>query len=167
MSFKCGKPHLSKRFFVLGVLCLSGCGFRPVFGDNGAGNALRNNVSFQTEDTVFGFRVRNALSNRFGAADDPELVVTLDLSEQQSTAAVTSEGVTTRFDLTGRANWVLSTVSGSEMSRGSVQTFTSYSATGSTVATQAAEIDAREKLGVALADLVAADLIAAVVRSSS
>lgn len=165
MSSRHAEPHSSRRIFLLGALCLSGCGFRPVFGENGVGNALLDNVEFQTPDTVLGFRVRTALTDRFGDGSAPKYLVTIDLNETQSTAAVTSEGDTTRFDLTGVASWTLSDRSGSEISQGSVQTFTSYSATGSTVATQAAEPDAREKLAITLADLITADLITAVARA--
>ncbi|HCQ58330.1 MAG TPA: hypothetical protein DIU10_10575, partial [Sulfitobacter sp.] len=50
---------------------------------------------------------------------------------------------------------------GQIVTSGKVESFTGYSATGTTVATRAAELDAQERLMVILADLVVSRLYAA------
>ena len=50
---------------------------------------------------------------------------------------------------------------GRQITSGTVEAFTSYAATGSTVATQAAEDDARARLAVLLADMIVTRMLAA------
>ncbi len=77
-------------------------------------------------------------------------------------ATITEDGDITRLNLTGIAEWqVADQQTGVVLYEGLAQTFTSYSATGSTVATQAAESDALDRLAIALADLVTQQLLTA------
>lgn len=150
----------SRRAFLLfSGASLGACGFQPVFRTGGAGNRLRGSIVVETPETVPGFQLGTALIRAFGSANSPRYVLRVELSETQSAAAVTFEGDTSRFDLTGVAAWSLVTL-GNEavVASGTSQTFTSYSATGSTVATQTAKRDARERLSNALADLIVADV---------
>ena len=139
-------------------MALGACGFTPLYGTNGEAQALLGKVRFVTPETEFGFRVARALETRFGFAEANAIEVTVDLSERQSSAAVTSDGDITRFDITGVATW---SGDGQANLEGQVQSFTGYSATGSTVATQAAERDARARLAQILADQLSTDLIIA------
>ena len=74
---------------------------------------------------------------------------------------ITLDGDTTRFNLVGTADWTLSDMAGGAVTAGDVSTFTSYSATGSNVATQAAQADASARLAVAMADLIVSRLLLA------
>ena len=59
------------------------------------------------------------------------------------------------------ADFVLTeTASGAEVTRGQVSTFTSYSTTGTTIATMSAEQDAHDRLARMLADQVVTRLLA-------
>ena len=140
---------------------LGACGFTPVYGPAGSGGKLQNAVSFQAPDTEFGFRVRTALEDRFGPASAEQFRVNISLTSTTDAAAIDVDGDISRFDISGVAQWVISSADGSSQTRGDVRTFTSYSATGSTVATQTAERDARTRLAQALADMIASDLIIA------
>jgi LPS-assembly lipoprotein len=76
--------------------------------------------------------------------------------------AITAANAVTRYNVTGRVDWTLVRLSdGAVASRGREESFTSYSTTGSTVATLAAETDAMARLMVILADQIATRLIAA------
>ncbi|MDZ4134280.1 MAG: hypothetical protein U1D06_01625, partial [Paracoccaceae bacterium] len=67
----------------------------------------------------------------------------------------------TRFNLTGTVDWGLTDmVSGARLTGGRVQSFTSYSATGSTVAGLSAEEDASLRLMRILADKIVTQLLA-------
>lgn len=151
----------TRRAALLGVLALGACGFAPVYGPNGTGSSLRGEVSIETPSTVAGYRLGTALIERFGPAADVRYVLSVRLSSRRNAAAQTIVGDTTRFDLTGVAQWSLVDTTGVEVAKGEAQTFTSYSATGSTLATQTAERDARERLSLALADIIVADVVLA------
>ena len=86
--------------------------------------------------------------------------MTLETSEEG--LAINSEGDTTRYNLVGRAGYALrDTQTGSIVTSGMVQNFTAYSATGSTVATLAAQRDAIERLMVILGDQIVVRLYTA------
>jgi len=143
-----------KRGILAGLLALSACGFTPVYGPN----SLRGAVEIATPATIAGYRLRSILIERFGSVQSARYVLTVTLSETQSTAAQTIDGDSTRFDLNGTADWLLTDFAETEIASGTAKTFSSYSATGSTLATQTAERDARDRLSVALADIIIADV---------
>ncbi len=148
----------ARRAALLGLLALAGCGFTPAFGTGGASTPLRNAVSVTSPDTVAGFRLRSRLTDRLGATTVPKYLLNVTLRTEQTAAAITTEGDTTRINLRGFANWTLADNDGGVLLQGDTQSFTSYSATGSTVATQVAATDAQARLSIALADLIVADL---------
>jgi LPS-assembly lipoprotein len=158
------KPRLclSRRAAFCGVLALAGCGFTPVYAPGGAGDLLQNNIAFTSPETVDGYVLRQRLVDRFGRASTPDFTLEVQLSSERDAATVTTDGDTTRFDIIGIAAWTLIEVATGTSRTGRAQTFTSYSTTGSTVATQTAETDAERRLSVALADLIGAQLITAV-----
>ena len=104
--------------------------------------------------------MRKHLEARLGATQTAQYQLITNISETRDAAAVTTDGDITRFSILGTATWKL-TQGPATLSSGTVETFTSYAATGSTVATQAAEDDAVNRLSVALADLIVADMLLA------
>ena len=143
---------------LLGLLAVAGCGFAPVHSAN---NSLRGRIGFETPNSVSGFRLRSQLEQRLGRSENPNYTVQVTVNTSQQTAAITSTRESVRFNLRGTADWTLTdAATGDRIDRGSVQSFTCYSATGSTVATQAASDDARERLMVILADMIATRLLA-------
>lgn len=153
-----------RRHFLLtlGAAALAGCGFAPVYGPNGSGHALLNAVALDTPETRDEQILVREIETRLGRASSPRYALgyTLDISEEKM--AISATNITTRFNLVGRADYTLTeTGSGVVMTKGSVSQFTGYSATGTTVATLAAERDARERLARILADQIVTRLIAA------
>jgi LPS-assembly lipoprotein len=148
---------LTRRFVLFGLL--AGCGFAPVYGTDGSASALRKSIRFVTPDTVAGFRLRTRLEDRLGIATQPRMTLTVGLSQVRTPATITLDGATTRYNLVGVADWILTDFNDTPQTNGQVETFTSYSATGTTLATQNAETDAAARLSVALADLVVARLL--------
>lgn len=147
----------TRRLTLLGLLALVGCGFAPVYGDD---NALRGRIGFDTGNTVAGFRLRERLEQRLGVADAPAYVLRAQITEQSRSLAITTSGDNTRFNVVGTVAWVLThATTGAVIAEGGHETFTSYSATGSTTATQAAETDATARLSVALADMIVTRLL--------
>ena len=143
-----------RRSALLGLLALAGCGFTPVYGPGSTASALRNQTTITAPETVEGYRLLQALRDRLGQADDPAFTLTVALEITQVAAATTAEGSTTRYTLPGTATYALTGLAGAAITSGSVDSFTSFSATGSTVATSAAEVDARARLAAILADQI-------------
>ena len=143
-----------RRIALLGLVALAGCGFHPVYGPGSAAGILLGHVQITAPETVEGYRLLQALRDRLGDSIGTayDLTVTLDIS--QVAAATTAEGSTTRYTLPGKANYVLRNLAGFTLAEGTVSSFTSYSATGTTVATTAAETDARARLAAILADQI-------------
>lgn len=150
---------LSRRASLSGLLALAGCGLAPVYGTNGQAQVFRNAVAITAPNTVEGFRLRERLEKQFGRAQAPQFGLTVTMSKDASPATITTEDDITRFNINGTADWALFDKAGQALGTGSVSTFTGYSATGSTVATQTAATDAADRLAIALADLIAARLI--------
>ena len=143
-----------RRAIILGLLALSGCGFTPVYGPGSKAEILLGHVQITAPETVDGYHLLQALRDRFGESIGTayDLKVTLDINEVA--AATTTEGSTTRYTLPGKASYVLSNLAGFTLAQGTVDSFTSYSATGTTVATSTAQADARARLAQILADQI-------------
>jgi LPS-assembly lipoprotein len=147
----------SRRLAILGLLALSGCGFAPIYGN---GTGLRDTIAFETDDTVAGYRMRLQLEQRLGQPSATRYVLRVTQTQGRRSAAISDDGDTTRYNVTGTASWTLKDIAtGEQVENGEVDSFTSYSATGSTTATQAAEIDAAARLSVILADMIADRLL--------
>ena len=141
-----------RRTVLLGLLGLAGCGFAPIYG-GGAG--LRGRIAFETDQSVVGFRLREQLEKRLGRSAAPQYMLKTTVRSSQRAAAITSEGDTSRFNIVGVATWSLIALdSGTQVDGGEVEAFTSYSATGSTTATQSTRDDAEARVAAILADLI-------------
>ena len=150
---------IPRRGALLGLLALAGCGFAPAYGPGGPGERLWGRLAVEAPDTAEGFRLRARLEDRLGRAEAPAAMLVVEPSGEAVEAGITPTGAITRYNLQGRAAWRLDSPSGSMLAQGEVTGFTSYSATGTTVATRAAEEDARERLTTLLADEIVARLL--------
>ena len=159
----CCDRRLTRRVALLGLLALAGCGFAPVYGPGGPGHALRGSIRLPAPTDIDSHALNARLEERLG----PETAARYDLAHDLRVAVVeqgiTPEQVTTRYALNGTLEFTLTEqASGRMVTQGAVSAFTSYSATGSTIATTAAEADARRRLMQMLADQLVARLIATV-----
>ncbi len=89
----------------------------------------------------------------------PQAILTVTMEQSTGPAAISIDGDTTRFNIQGTAQWSLTTGDNVSLGSGNVRSFTAYSSTGSTVATQTAADDAAARLAVALADLIIARVL--------
>lgn len=150
-----------RRTALLGLLALSGCGFAPVYGTGGQGTALRGRVSVVDPADEEGFALYNRLKDRLGAVSviEYELAASMQISEEE--VGFLPDGEISRVNVIGRVDWTLTELaSDQQVLDGRAQSFTSYSATSTTVATTIAQRDARRRLMVILADSIVADLLA-------
>ena len=149
----------TRRIALLGLLGLAGCGFAPIYGD---GAMIQGTFAFQADESVLGFRLRARLEDRLGQPSNPKFVIKTTISTSERAAAITEDGDTSRLNIVGTANWSITDLStNQQLETGKVEAFTSYSATGSTVATQTANDDARGRLAVMLADMIVTRVLVA------
>lgn len=142
-----------------GLAALAGCGFTPVYNSQ---TDLRGKIQFDMPKSQPEFVLRNALEDRIGTPDTPIYRLKVSTQVSEDGIAITSDQVTTRFNVIGSANYTLFEI-GTEtvVTEGKVDNFTSYSATGTTVATPTAERDANDRLMIILADQITARLMLA------
>lgn len=141
-------------------LAVAACGFTPVYGPQGTGNALFDRILVQAPTDKDSYQLVKALEQRLGRGSAQEYRLDFTLSIQAEGQAVTITNVITRFSLVGTVDYkLIRTSDDAVVNSGQVQNFTGYSATGSTVETLAAERDAHERLMTILADQITARLV--------
>jgi len=150
-----------RRTLLLGALALGGCGFTPVHGPGGPAEGLRGRIEFDQPADRPGFDLVRQLESRLGVPTAPRWRLSASIRKSEERIAVTSQGVANRFQILGQADYALHEI-GTErtVTSGSVESFVSYSATRTAVATRAAQRDAEARLMVILADQVADELLA-------
>ncbi len=143
------------------VAGLAGCGFSPAHAPGGAASRLRNAVSVIEPDGRADYLMTRELEDRLGRASVPryDLIYAMELTKLP--VAITNSNIATRYNLTGEATYALrDRETGAVVVSGKVENFNSFSAAGSTVAVQAAERAAEDRLVTILADQMVARLIA-------
>ena len=157
-------PEATRRAALLGLLALAGCGLTPVYGPQGGGGRLFGRLRPRDPETPIDFVFNRRIAERLGPDDAAEYGLDYRIDVGVAAQAITPDEVTTRYTLNGTADFVLTGPDGAEITRGRVSNFTSYSTTGTTVSTLAAEGDARQRLATMLADQVVTRLLAAAAR---
>lgn len=156
----------SRRNFLLGGLALAGlaaCGFTPVYGPDGPGQRLFGKVRTADPKTMDDFAFVRRVTEKLGPVQDAQFELAYNLRIAIVPQAITPDEITTRYALNGSADFTLTEAgSGRIVTRGQVNNFTSYSTTGTTIATMSSEQDAHDRLAVMLADQVVTRLYGAV-----
>jgi LPS-assembly lipoprotein len=162
MSLPKATPSRRRFLAALPLLVLAACGFEPIYGPGGAGTALQNRVLVDAPEDRYGYFLVRELESQLGRASTPAWGLALTTTTSEDGLAIDSEGNTRRYNLLGTTAYALRDLSsGQIVTSGKVESFTGYSATGTTVATRAAELDAQERLMAILADLIVSRLYAA------
>jgi LPS-assembly lipoprotein len=145
----------------LAALPLAACGFTPAYAPQGAAGRLRGRIAVQAPVDRNSFDLVRALEQRLGAAEAPLYNLSVSLVLEQLSGGITPDNEITRYQLKGTATWSLSAVQdGARISGGVARSFTSWSATGSTVAGLAAGENANRRLMVILADQITTQIVA-------
>ena len=155
----------NRRFLILSPLALAACGFTPAYAPGGAATKLTGTVraADPTDKNAFDFVER--IEERIGRPDVHRYDLTYTIVTETVGVGITPDNQITRYDLKGAIDYTLTdTATGAEITRGRVQSFTAFAATGSTVAGLAAEEDAAFRLMRILADQIVARLIAEAAR---
>lgn len=151
-----------RRLFLLSGLAVAGCGFQPVYAPNADGIAVRGKVSIAAPEDEEGFALVERLEERLGdAADDALYRLSADIFLDEDPVGFLPDGSISRYTVRGRVEWTLIDANDTSVLSGAEESFASYSATSTTVATIVARRDARRRLMVILADRIVADLLSA------
>ncbi len=152
----------NRRIFLLGAAALAaGCGFTPAYGPGGGAERLDGQVAMDAPTNQPAYQLTRHLEDRLGRASNPRYGLSYAIDISESPTAISENDVTLRYNVLGQVTYALRDLSsGMVVSSGKVDSFTSYSTSGTTVATQAAERDARDRLMVILGDQMITRLIA-------
>ena len=152
---------LSDRRSLLIMLVLGGCGFTPALGPGGAAEGLQGSIRVADPADKSAFDLVERLEERIGRPETARFDLGYVITTKAIGVGITPDNAITRYNLTGLVDWTLTErATGARVAGGRVENFTSYSATGSTVAGLAAEEDAAFRLMRILADQIVSYLIA-------
>jgi LPS-assembly lipoprotein len=142
-------------------LALAACGFTPAYGPNGSAKVLLNGVATRTPASRDDYALTVRIAERLGPVTTPRYRLEYTIETEAIGQAITPDDATTRYSLSGSASYrLLDAGTNAVLLTGDVSSFTSWSASGTTVATQTAEDDAHSRLMVILADQIITRLIA-------
>ena len=145
---------------VLAAAALAGCGFTPVYGPDGTGAALLGQLSLDPPQDRNAYLLQRRIEERLGQATAGAWRLSTQIKTDDIGLGFTKDGDITRYNINGTTDYTLRRTSSSEIFRqGKIQHFTSYSATGTTVATLAAKRDAEVRLMTILADQIIDQLL--------
>jgi len=145
---------------VLAAAALAGCGFTPVYGPDGTGAALLGQLSLDPPQDQNAYLLRRRIEERLGQATAGAWRLSTQIKTDDIGLGFTTDGDITRYNINGTTDYTLRRTGSSEIfQQGKIQHFTSYSATGTTVATLAAKRDAEVRLMTILADQIIDQLL--------
>ena len=144
----------SRRGFFLAALVLAGCGFEPVSGVNAKSQMLRNTVLVQAPKNRVEFELVRNLEVQLGQATSTFYELRYKLNVDEDIIVVSTAQEINRFSLVGVLEYSLVDSGGVVLISKTAKSFTGYSATGTTVATQRSKRDAYDRLMVILAKQV-------------
>ncbi len=145
----------------LGAAGLAACGFTPAYGPSGGAAKLLAGVAFADPHSRDDFMLAQRLTERLGPPASPRYRLEYNIRTDVLGQAITTDNATTRYSLSGNVDYTLRDIgTNAVLLTGRAASFTSWSASGSAVATQTADEDARKRLIVILADQIITRLLA-------
>lgn len=151
----------NRRTLTLMLAALGACGFQPAYGPNGAATDLQANIEVDAPTTRNDFNFVRHLEERLGQPQAAKFTLSYTLKLSEDDLGITPTQSITRYNVLGAADYAVREVgTGTVVHSGTVDAFTSYSATGTTVSTQTAKRAAYARLMIILADQITTRLIA-------
>ena len=143
----------------LAATTLAACGFSPLYAPGGDAAAMAGHVDVALIPGTPGFAMREQLTSLLGPATAPTHRLDVTLRLEKTGVALTQQDVTTRYNVTGTAEYRLVPLNaGVPVQTGSVRSITGFSApesvAASAFASLAAQRDAERRLAVDLADRI-------------
>lgn len=153
----------NRRLFLLGsAAAVAGCGFTPAYGPSGGAGVLRDAIVVDEPTGRASYLLTRELEQRLGRVSSGRYGLSYAVNITRESIGISANNVSTRFNVLGTVTYALRDLNdGAVLTSGKLDSFTSYSASGTTVATQSAQRDAEARLMVILADQMITRLIAA------
>ena len=143
----------NRRKFIFLFSAVAGCSFTPVFKLQNSPEYLKGKIELPEPTNRGAYILVSRLEENFGPLK--KVLFKLSVSTSVNKKGFGSLGNISRYNLPGSASFVLTEVStGKVIISDEVNTFTSYSASAQTLATETAERSARDRLMKALADQI-------------
>lgn len=140
---------------------LGACGFTPAYAPGGPAAGLQGTIRPDDPTDKMGYDLVVALEGRLGRSIAPKYKLGYTITTGDTGVGITTSGAITRYEMTGSIAYRLSDAStGTILTSGTVDSFTSYSAAGDAVMTLTDEEAARSRLMNLLADQIVTRLIA-------
>ncbi|HEY1837156.1 MAG TPA: LPS assembly lipoprotein LptE [Rhizomicrobium sp.] len=148
------------------ALLLSACGFRPLYGMNGAepgAQALFSSIYVETDDTeLVGYELRNAIMDLMHCTNDPRAAkYRLRFTVRQTREGVTiaPDAAITRYDYTLNVNYTLEDAhSGAVITKGTESTLSAFDVVSSPYSTLVAQQSAQKTASQDVASRLQIDL---------
>ncbi len=148
--------------FLVCAFAPGACGFEPVHAPGGTSPNLTGQTEITAPSERNSFDLVRRLEERLGRPQGPRYRLGYTIRIVQDDLGVTPSQEITRYNLVGEVDFTLTRMAtGDIASSGTVRSFTSYAATGSTLGTQTARQDAFARLMVILADRIVSRLLSA------
>ena len=147
----------SRRGFLSAALALAGCGLTPVMETSS--QQLYNQVLIQAPVNRAEYELMRNLEAQLGVAKSARFALDYELKVTEDNIVVSTAQEISRYSLVGELEYSLLDKDGAFLARQTAKSFTGYSATGTTVATQRAQRDAYDRLMAILAGQVASALL--------
>lgn len=147
----------SRRGFLSAALVLAGCGLTPVMDPSS--QRLYNQILIQAPVNRAEYELVRNLEAQLGAAKSARFALHYELKVTEDNIVVSAAQEISRYSLVGELEYSLLDKDGAFLTRQTAKSFTGYSATGTTVATQRAQRDAYDRLMAILAGQVASALL--------
>ena len=145
------------------VLPLAACGFTPVYAPGGTGDAVRDRIALASPEDRLDFALVSRLEDRIGRVDSAPYTLDYAVTTETTELGVSETEDIDRINIYGTVAFsVTDSATGAEVQAGEVRTFTAYASSSSPVATTAARRDDEDRLMIALADQIVAQLLSGV-----
>jgi LPS-assembly lipoprotein len=153
------RPTRRAALRALGLLPLAACGFTPLYAPGAPASRMAGLVEVGVIEGEPGFALRERLTQRLGPPTAPAYRLEIDMELERAGVALTQQNITTRFNVTGSAEYALVPLAGGPpVASGVVRSITGFSApeseTASAFASLSAERDAERRVAVDLAERI-------------
>jgi len=148
----------NRRKFIFLSLVAGGCSFSPVYKSDIGPGFLKGKIVLPTPRDRDDYMLYSTLEENFGQLENPlfKLSVLYKITEK----GLGSLGSITRYNQMGNASFTLIKISTDTLIiSDKLKTFTSYSASSQTLATETAARAARDRLMVSIADQISTSII--------
>ena len=148
--------YFSRRWFLIGFLLLTACGYEPIYGVDKPANKIMGKIDVEVSNGRNAFELRDRLIERLGVLEsDPNYLLKYSSSIKSKNLTISKDNDVTRYTLQGETNFDLVDLASKKVVyTNDIVSNTAYSATAGTYPTAIAERDANVRLSRDMADKI-------------